>query len=700
MLVQLTNAGAALIAANQGPIQLSSFQLGTGYNYVPQPTATGLEGTEVASGAPSPYVTINANVVKYSVYLDYDAGPYTFGELGLYTSTGVLFALAANSTLISKIPVSQGALGNSIRLDVYLSMVGSNYAMWLDYASSSNQFQLAVLQSVDQLPPPQSAVPNAYVISGLAAGQSAFTAVTDQSGLWSFDAYAYANQASAAITSFTSQSVTIPVADYVPGMTPEYVGQVILQFSSGELYGICRYVSTAVTVGGYVTLGFDNPLMLTPDIGDTFVVFGRQALSTTIPNLPIATANQLGGIKVGTSLEVASDGTLNVNPTSYPVISVNGQTGEVNLTATDITGLATVATTGQYSDLLGKPTPYTLPVASATVLGGVKAPSDGTLTIAGDGTIDLGFSPVKTVNGTGPDGTGNVTVTAPAVIGLVTPTQIAASTDFNTIQTCGLYFGLDANASTFLNAPSTAAGGTLDVEPFSTTASGSDVIQRYTMSNTLYFRRYTQSTNTWSTWTQVATSSAVPVATTTTLGGVIVGTGLAVTSGGLLSTAAATTTTLGAVIVGGGLAVTAGGILSVQPYVLPAATVDALGGILVGSGLGVVDGGVLSVNGSSSNSLTSSSSWWRTNADGTIEMGGTVSIASGSNSTVVNLPIPIPTAYLSGQCTDTGSECYAYAVSPLSLTEITVYAPAYWLDPTGTAVARGTADGQWRILCN
>jgi hypothetical protein len=38
------------------------------------------------------------------------------------------------------------------------------------------------------------------------------------------------------------------------------------------------------------------------------------------------------------------------------VDSVNGQTGTVVLTASDITGLATVATTGAYSDLTGKPT--------------------------------------------------------------------------------------------------------------------------------------------------------------------------------------------------------------------------------------------------------------------------------------------------------------------------------------------------------
>jgi hypothetical protein len=537
MIVQLTNAGAALLTAAGSPIERTSFELGSDYGYVPAGTDTNIHGTEVYSGAPSPYVVVNANVVKYSVYLDYPLGPFYFGELGLYVN-GTLFALAVSSVLIQKLATTTTAeSGNSIRLDVYLSMVGTNYSMWLDYASSSNEFQMAVLGSVDYLPQPQNAVPNAYVITGAGSGQAAFLAYTNQSGLWNFDAYAYANQATATITAFDTQSVTIALSQYVPGMTPAYLGEVIAEFSTGVLYGICRYVSTVVTSGGSVTLGFDNPLMQTPAIGDEFVVFGRQALSTTIPNLPIASPTVLGGVKVGTTLTIATDGTLNVAAGSYPVTSVNGLTGAVVLTASNITGLATVATTGEYSDLIGAPPAYTLPIASTTVLGGVKAPTaDSNLTIASNGVIDLGFPPVKTVNAISPDGTGNVTIPPASVIGLVNPASIAASTDFNTLQTAGLFYGLDANASTFVNAPNTTVGGTLDVEPFTTTGTGGDVIQRYTQATGLFFRRYTASSNTWSSWLAVSTSNVIPAATTSVIGGVIVGTGLNITTPGVLST--------------------------------------------------------------------------------------------------------------------------------------------------------------------
>jgi hypothetical protein len=535
MQVVLTNAGQALLDANQGPVTVTSFVLGSAYGYIPQATDTAIHGTAVFTGVPTAPIVVNSNVVCYTSYLDYTAGPFTFGEIGLFVGT-TLFALAASDTLIQKTPVSSSTEGNSIRIDEYLSIVSTNYAMWLDLTTSSSSFQLAILASVDQLPPPQAATPNAYVISGASPAQSAFQAYTDRNSLWNFDAYAFANQAIIPITGFTTQSVTIALGNYLPTFSPQYFGQVIVEFSSGVNYGICRYVQSVVISGSSATLNFKSIILNPPVVGDSITIFGRQSLSTTIVNLPIATTATLGGVIVGSGLQINTTGVLSISPTGYPVSSVNGLTGAVVLNNTNIQGFATVAYTGNYSDLNGAPGAYTLPVATSSTLGGVRAPVDGNLTIAGSGVIDLGFQPVKSVNGQTPNASGNVTITT-SVVGLVNPTQITNGTDFNTLVTAGLYFGLNGDASSFLNAPTTSTGGTLDVEPFTTTATGGDVIQRYTTNAGMYFRRYTQSTNTWTSWFSVSTSNAIPPATTSTIGGVIVGSGLNVTGGGTLSAA-------------------------------------------------------------------------------------------------------------------------------------------------------------------
>jgi hypothetical protein len=803
MRVQLTNAGAALLNENTGPIQISSYQLGSDYGYIPEPTDTAIHGSLVYTGSPSQYFVVNSNVVKYSIVLDYSLGPFTFGEIGLFTSTGVLFALATSDSLFSKIPVTSPG-GNSIRADIYLSMVNQNYEMWLDYADTSNPFRMAVLNSVDQLPPVAQASPNAYIITGavsttLPGQQSAFLAYTDQTGLWNFDAYAFANQEQATIVAADALSVTINNTSYSSALAASYYGQLICQFSSGANFSICRYVQAVVVGSTQTVISFYNQVLQVPIVGDTINFFARQSLSTTIPNLPIATASTLGAVIVGTSLSVTSGGVINVNPESYPVLSVNGLTGDVNLTATNISGFAAVATSGKYSDLSGTPTPYSLPIATTTTVGGVKGPSDGNLTIAGDGTIDIGFSPVKTVNTIAPDGSGNVTIPAAVIVGLVNPIAIPASTDFDTLKTTGLYFGLDANASSYVNAPNTTVGGTLTIEPFTTTASGGDVMQRYMQASSLFFRRYSLSANTWSAWTQVSTGNTIPIASATTLGGIFVGSGLSVTGTGTLSanvvsvngftgsvslTAAnVNAVALSAVNAQGGVpslnitAVTpipatdtytygripffqntlgtwenagkwdasanhliqahtgntttdantslaSGGLqtidisyngngvagLTVPDYQSVSAegnvyevvtagttTLDGTSVWNVGDLAVCVNGGWIKLAAPGAHTL-SQSSGYRTNADGTIEMWGIVSLATGTNSVNVTLPVAIPTGILNWSVTDGGTSNLCYGMTPVNSTTISISVSAYYLSTAGAITARPNASGSWRML--
>ncbi|BAG41619.2 hypothetical protein [Ralstonia phage phiRSL1] len=575
MKISLTQAGVNLLNSNQGPVTVTSFQVGAGFGYTPSLSDTALHGALLFTGQPTAPVAVNANVVKYSAYLDFNLGPFAFGEVGLFVGN-TLFALAAADELIQKLATGSTP-GNSVRIDMYLSMVGQNYAMWLNLATSNNEFQMAILPSVDNLPPSSQAVPNAYVVSGNAQS-SAFMAYTDQNGFWNFDAYAYFNQASVVITGATATSITIGLGSYLPGFTPSYPGSVLLEFSSGQNYSICRQVTSTVISGSNVTISFSTPLMVLPAAGDSVTFFGRQQLSTTIPNLPIATSTTLGAVIVGTSLTVDATGLINVAPTAYPVSSVNGKTGAVVLTATDISGFATVARTGLYSDLIGAPGAYTLPVATTTTLGGVKVPTTGNLSVDGTGNLSLGFNPVKSVNTNLPDANGNVTINIPTpppqvvYIGLVQPAAIASGQDFNQMQTTGLFYATDAVASSLINAPITTTGGTLDIEPFSTTASGGDVIQRYTTQDTIYWRRYVQSSNTWTSWVGTITSAgAIPVATSTVLGGIKVGANLTVTGDGTLSA---------------------------TPYSLPTASSTVLGGIKVGSGLSIDGSGVLSASSS------------------------------------------------------------------------------------------------------
>jgi hypothetical protein len=72
-------------------------------------------------------------------------------------------------------------------------------------------------------------------------------------------------------------------------------------------------------------------------------------------------------------------------------------------TAGQVTGLATVATTGAYADLSGAPAAYSLPTATASVLGGVKIGSglsiDGSGVVTAAGTYTLPAATVSALGG-------------------------------------------------------------------------------------------------------------------------------------------------------------------------------------------------------------------------------------------------------------------------------------------------------------
>lgn len=77
-----------------------------------------------------------------------------------------------------------------------------------------------------------------------------------------------------------------------------------------------------------------------------------------------------------TALQGNSYNTINQTGSGYVYsLSENGTTINVarkGITASEVSGLSTVATSGDYNDLENKPTPYTLPAAAANTLGGIK----------------------------------------------------------------------------------------------------------------------------------------------------------------------------------------------------------------------------------------------------------------------------------------------------------------------------------------
>lgn len=116
-----------------------------------------------------------------------------------------------------------------------------------------------------------------------------------------------------------------------------------------------------------------NDLIHTPDIPEAY-------------QLPIATAANLGGVRIGTGLNIdAQTGVMSV--INEGTMDYNNLENLPNLSIyVEKNNLANVATTGSYSDLNDKPTipeVYNLPIASSTTLGGIKIGSGLSIDSAG-----------------------------------------------------------------------------------------------------------------------------------------------------------------------------------------------------------------------------------------------------------------------------------------------------------------------------
>lgn len=140
--------------------------------------------------------------------------------------------------------------------------------------------------------------------------------------------------------------VAIPEGGYFSGNYDDLANKPTL-FSGAyaDLTGV-PVLSTVATTGSYADL-LDTP---------------------SAYSLPTSSATVLGGVKVGSNLSIDGAGVLSVS------------------------GLATVATSGDYNDLTNKPSAYSLPTASSTVLGGIKVGTGlsidgaGVLSATGGGT--------------------------------------------------------------------------------------------------------------------------------------------------------------------------------------------------------------------------------------------------------------------------------------------------------------------------
>lgn len=259
------------------------------------------------------------------------------------------------------------------------------------------------------------------------------------------------------------------------------------------------------------------------------------------------------------------------NPaTGVSLISDSGSTtGNAKLKTLVQGNGITLASDANGNILINGVNQYTLPAATTTILGGVKvgsglsATSDGTLSVTGQ---------VKTVSGQAPDGNGNVVIRATSANSASGQTLVVNDgsttgnvTLKNIVAGSNISLGSDANGNLVVN--STTAGSITAVNSEGTgvsivdndgTTGGVAILKSLAAGSNITITPAADG----KTLTFAANQVLQP-ATTTTIGGVIVGTGLAVAGNGTLSLAAPSGVNIGGVKAGSGVSIASDGTISV-----------------------------------------------------------------------------------------------------------------------------------------
>ena len=341
-------------------------------------------------------------------------------------------------------------------------------------------------------------------------------------------------------------------------------------FSSPSTWDL-RYSNGSLILGPGLTVSTEGKVLISSSAGGTVTAVtagtgltgGTISSSGTISLRPPA-AGRIGGVKAGSNINIAADGTISaVLPGG--IGTVTGVFGGVGLSGGGVTGGVTL----------------NLDQASTTALGGVIVGS--TLSIS-SGVINARAGTISTV------GQVRLATNAEAITGALNTVAVTPQGLANKVATTGS-FGITILSNAFSSSSTTQAATSAAVKA----AYDAAIVAQTSVAAALPLSGGTMTGAISFAPGQTFTGVGLPVATATTPGVVIPSTGLSISSGGILTTVNNGTVKSVTSGIGLGSPATGNTITSTGTINLLPATSTILGGVKPGLNLSVAIDGTLSV---------------------------------------------------------------------------------------------------------
>ena len=362
-------------------------------------------------------------------------------------------------------------------------------------------------------------------------------------------------------------------------------GVISIPNASNSVYGVVKTGSNISISNGVISISKDNvtsALGYTPATQDTvtqnrngLMIAGDKAKLDNIQSnannytLPQATNSVLGGVKIGNNISI-SNGAISISKDN--VTSALGYTPPGTSVATTTTnGLMSASDKAKLDGIASGAGNYTLPTASSSVLGGVKIGNNISIS---NGAISISKDNVTSALGYTPPGTSVATTTSNGLMSASDKTKLDG-------------IAVNANNYTLPTASSSTLGG-VKIGSNISVNNGVISISKDNITNALGYVPPSVSGGGTSSYT-------LPTASSSTLGGVKIGSNISVNNGVISISKDNITNALGYVppsVSGGGT----------SSYTLPTASSSTLGGVKIGSNISISNG-VISVPAASSSVL-------------------------------------------------------------------------------------------------
>ena len=333
----ITDAGlaAASVATPTGPyIHITSFEIGSAYGYTPQETDTGLNGTLLYTGTPTSYEYIGNNTLNIICEIPPDAGPFQFGEVGLFLDGGVMFAKAVFDLPQTKFSSLGTNVVSSYTLNCLLKLQQSTAVFQIDTINAPPGV-VDIYQWSDVYPPGISANPDVplYVVRELNTfGDSSILSNTSDAE-WTQASTSYVRYyGSTDIPTFPVANATTSWVQIAASLLhPTDLTQPNRRFLLQTADGFFRSVNNVVTSGSNYQFNlnvtndgtYNNiPLLNTPAVGSHVTLYrddngigGPIYYSQIVdpPSIPIATSGTPGLAYGGSGTYMPGGGAIDVS---------------------------------------------------------------------------------------------------------------------------------------------------------------------------------------------------------------------------------------------------------------------------------------------------------------------------------------------------------------------------------------------------